>query len=192
MFNETSYLGFLSDACDQYLPQIYAIADQYGIDRGIALAQIKQESGCRPGVCSGAGACGIAQFMPTTAARFGITDRTNVDQSLQGWGQYMRYLLDRYNGDYAKALAGYNAGEGSVDRYGGVPPFKETKNYVASILRALGIGPSVASGEPSSDFQAPGDYFPTETLTDPVELFSGAPAWLPIAALAVGVYFLLR
>lgn len=112
-------------------------AQRYGIDEGIAIAQIQQESSFNPRAGSPAGAQGIAQFMPATARRFGV-NVWDVNSSFDGWGRYMRFLLDRYNGDYSLALAGYNAGEGNVDKYGGIPPFAETRAYVAKILGSSG------------------------------------------------------
>ncbi|MFT3745076.1 MAG: lytic transglycosylase domain-containing protein [Pyrinomonadaceae bacterium] len=119
--------------------KIYHYADLYGIDRNVGIWQIWQESRFNPRVCSGRGACGIAQFIPATADRFGV-DRDDIDSSLNGWGRYMRWLLDRsfINGDIRLALAGYNAGEGAVQRYGGIPPYSETENYVATIMRNVG------------------------------------------------------
>jgi soluble lytic murein transglycosylase-like protein len=117
--------------------KIVKYARAYGIDPQIAIKQIWQESRFNSRAGSGAGAKGIAQFMPATAQRFNV-DVYDVDSSLNGWGKYMSWLLNRYNGDYKKALAGYNAGEGAVDKYVKrgyeIPPFKETRNYVAIIL----------------------------------------------------------
>lgn len=111
-------------------------ANKYGIDTSIAIWQIWQESSFNPNASSGK-ANGIAQFTPATAARFGV-NVSDVNSSLDGWGQYMSFLLNRYNGDYSKALAGYNSGEGNVDKYGGIPPFTETQNYVKTILTNAG------------------------------------------------------
>ena len=80
------------------------------------------------------GAEGIMQLMPTTAERFGVEDPKDPHQAIEGAGKYMRWLLDRYNGNVVKAVAGYNAGEGNVDDYNGVPPFGETIEYVRRVL----------------------------------------------------------
>lgn len=195
MFNETAFLGAV-DPCAPYVDQIYAAADRYGIDRGIALAQIRQESGCHPGVCSGAGACGIAQFMPDTAARFGLTDRTDVSASLDAWGQYMSHLLSMFGGRYDLALAGYNAGENRASlRAGNVPNIPETQNYVAKIMQALGLGPSVdASGNVTADTGGNGgvlDFTGSIDQTQTDTLSSLLPG-LGMLALLAAAYFILR
>lgn len=110
-----------------------AKARQYSIREDIALKQIQQESGFNPYANSGK-AKGIAQFTPGTAARFGLSNPFDPVASLEAWGKYMSFLLRRYNGNYAFALAGYNAGEGNVDKHHGIPPFRETQNYVHTIL----------------------------------------------------------
>lgn len=129
----------------QLVALVRQTARKYGIDENIAVAQIQKESNFSLTACSNKGACGIAQFIPGTAARFGVNRRDPVS-SMEGWGKYMTFLLRRYNGDYAKALAGYNAGEGNVDKYGGVPPFAETRDYVKTILENAGKGISSFSG----------------------------------------------
>lgn len=109
-------------------------AERYGITPDIAVAQIQQESGFKVCIGSPKGALGIAQFIKATADRFGLRDRCNPVASMDAWGRYMRQLLDQFGGDYRLALAGYNAGEGNVRKYGGVPPFSETQGYVKTIL----------------------------------------------------------
>lgn len=115
---------------------------RYGLDARIAVAQINQESGFRTGVTSSAGARGIAQFMPATGAAYGLhtaADFFDPVKSIEAYGRHMRDLLKEFGGDYTRALAAYNAGSGNVRKYGGVPPFKETRNYVSSILKAAGV-----------------------------------------------------
>ncbi len=95
-----------------------------------------RESRLRHGLVSPKGAIGEMQLMPTTAAALGV-DPFDADQNLRGGAAYLRGLMRRYDGDIVRALAAYNAGPGAVDRYGGVPPFKETRDYVANILDNL-------------------------------------------------------
>ncbi len=116
-------------------------ARKYGIDETVAIWQIWQESKFNPNAQSGAGAKGLCQFMTATAARFGV-NVWDIESSLDGWGRYMSWLLRQpyINGNYAFALAGYNAGEGNVKKYGGIPNFRETKNYVSIILGNAGAG----------------------------------------------------
>lgn len=109
------------------------LAQKYGLDPNLFVRQIQQESGFNPEARSPAGAVGLAQLMPGTALDMGVM-RIDPMQNLEGGAKYMRMLLDRYSGDYPKALAAYNAGMGNVDKYGGIPPFKETQNYVSIIF----------------------------------------------------------
>jgi len=116
-----------------YRAEAAKMAQKYGIDPNIFVRQIQQESGFNPEAKSPAGALGLAQLMPGTALDMGVM-RIDPMQNLEGGAKYMRMLLDRYNGDYPKALAAYNAGMGNVDKYGGIPPFAETQNYVSAIF----------------------------------------------------------
>ena len=129
------------------------IAQQYGIDPDVFVAQINQESGFNPNAKSPAGAEGIAQFMPGTAQGLGI-DPMDPIQALKGAAKYDAALLAKYHGDYRLMLAAYNAGEGNVDKYGGVPPFQETQTYVKNILGSSGGGQTMGTlqdGTPSTD-----------------------------------------
>lgn len=110
---------------------------KFGVDPNVLLLQASGESSFKAGAISPKGAKGFSQFMPDTAKRFGV-DVTSVKDSIRGQAQYMSQLLSMFGGDYAKALAGYNAGEGAVQKYGGIPPYKETRGYVAKIRGAYG------------------------------------------------------
>jgi soluble lytic murein transglycosylase-like protein len=111
-----------------------ASASKYGIDPAVLKGLVKQESGFNPNAGSSAGAQGLTQLMPATAASLGVTDVHDPAQSIDGGAHYLRMQLDRFGGDYTKALAAYNAGPGAVQRYGGVPPYAETRNYVTNVL----------------------------------------------------------
>jgi soluble lytic murein transglycosylase-like protein len=117
-----------------YEQQIDAAAAKYGIDPAVLKGLIKQESGFNPSAGSSAGAQGLTQLMPGTASSLGVTDLHDPAQSIDGGAHYLKMQLDRFGGDYSKALAAYNAGPGAVQRYGGVPPYSETQNYVKNVL----------------------------------------------------------
>lgn len=107
-------------------------AQKWGVPENIFLSLVKQESGGNPNAVSSAGAQGLAQLMPATAEYLGV-DPTDPVQNLDGGARYLAEQYRRF-GDWNLALAAYNAGPGNVEKYGGVPPFKETQNYVASIM----------------------------------------------------------
>ena len=115
----------------QYARQM---ARKYGIDPELFVRQIQMESGFNPRAKSGAGAVGIAQFMPSTAKGMGFTAGVNPLRDLEMAAKLMAGHLKNNNGRYDLALAAYNAGQGNVNKHGGVPPFKETQNYVRNIL----------------------------------------------------------
>lgn len=115
------------------IDQTRQAATAAGIDPDIFARQINQESGFNPQAGSGAGAQGIAQFMPATAQGLGINP-LDPSQALPAAAKLMKSYLDKYGGDWSKALSAYNAGPGNVDQYGGVPPFAETQSYVKNIL----------------------------------------------------------
>ena len=120
------------DDIDKLAGQIVRTANKYNLNPFVLCAQLKQESGFNPSVVSEAGAMGIAQFMPDTAASYNINP-LNIEESIDAQGRYMRKGMDE-NGDYALALATYNAGPQAVKDYGGIPPYQETQNYVKNIL----------------------------------------------------------
>jgi soluble lytic murein transglycosylase-like protein len=132
-----------------YGAEITAAAKKYGLDPALLAGLVKQESGFNPTAGSPAGARGLTQLMPGTAAGLGVTDVLDPVQSLEGGAKYLRQQLDAFGGDVTRALAAYNAGPGAVQRYGGVPPYAETQNYVravqanAAAYRAASPSPSI-------------------------------------------------
>jgi soluble lytic murein transglycosylase-like protein len=113
-----------------YGAEITQAAQANGIDPALLAGLIKQESGFNPNAGSGAGAKGLTQLMPGTAAGLGVTNLTDPTQSINAGAKYLKQQLDTFGGDVTKALAAYNAGPGAVQRFGGVPPYAETQNYV--------------------------------------------------------------
>ena len=116
-----------------YAAEIRAAAAQHGVDEAIVRAIIHAESSFNPNAMSRVGAQGLMQLMPATARRFGVGNAFDAGQNIQGGVQYLAWLLKRYNGDLTLAAAGYNAGEGAVDKYKGVPPYNETRRYVERV-----------------------------------------------------------
>ena len=124
----------------QYAAEIQQIARQHGVSPGLITAVMRTESGFDPAAVSPKGAGGLMQLMPATAAALGVVDRFNPRESIRGRVRHLRYLLDRYQGSVALALAAYNAGEGAVDTYRGIPPYPETQQYVRRVLKEVGLG----------------------------------------------------
>ncbi|MGA1857374.1 transglycosylase SLT domain-containing protein [Azospirillum sp. 11R-A] len=114
---------------------VNGIAPKYGIDPALVVAVIQAESAFRTDAVSPKDAAGLMQLIPDTADRFGVGDVFDPKQNITGGVKYLRWLLAYFQGDVTLALAGYNAGEGAVDRYKGVPPYDETRNYVRIIRR---------------------------------------------------------
>lgn len=116
---------------------VQQIAVQHSLPPQLLHSVIKVESNYNPMAVSNKGALGLMQLIPATARRFGVANVFNPVENIQGGAKYLRYLLDLYQGDYPLALAAYNAGEGAVAKYGGVPPYRETQTYLQLVKRQL-------------------------------------------------------
>jgi soluble lytic murein transglycosylase-like protein len=143
-----------------YAAEITAAAQANGIDPALLAGLVKQESGFNPTAGSPAGARGLTQLMPGTAAGLGVTDVLDPVQSLNGGAKYLKQQLDAFGGDVAKALAAYNAGPGAVQRFGGIPPYAETQSYVRIVqanAASYRAGTSTSTSSPAATGALPSE-----------------------------------
>lgn len=112
-------------------------SEKYGVGEEIIQAVIQQESSFNAQAVSSCGAQGLMQLMPSTARALGVSDPFNAEQNIMAGTKYLREKLDEFGGNLSLALAAYNAGSGAVRKYAGVPPYQETQNYVAKIMKSI-------------------------------------------------------
>jgi soluble lytic murein transglycosylase-like protein len=132
--SDLQWLAKMHDRRSPYDAIIERYADEYDVDPTLVRAVIQVESNFNPKCVSKKGARGLMQLMPATARRFGVTSIHDPEQNIRGGVRFLGYLMELFNGDLRRVLAGYNAGENAVIRYGGVPPYEETSTYVVRAL----------------------------------------------------------
>lgn len=139
----TDAVASTGDAAPADLSSIFEeAANTFGVSVNLLQSIAKAESNFNANAVSSAGAVGIMQLMPATAAALGVTDSRDAYQNIMGGAKYISQLLQKYSGNISLALAAYNAGSANVDKYGGIPPFSETQNYVKKVLSYLENGVS--------------------------------------------------
>lgn len=134
-----------------YDEEIILLSKQYKLDPALVKAVIHIESAFNSSAVSSAGARGLMQLMPATARRFGVKNSYDPLENMLGGVQYLRWLFERFNGNVRFVLAGYNAGEGAVDRHKGIPPYRETQDYVKKVIKMAELYRNDFSGSEKKD-----------------------------------------
>ena len=134
----TGWLRMSETSRNQYATEIRESASRHGVDPTLVESVIRAESAFNPTAVSRTGARGLMQLMPKTTMALGVRDSFNPRENIDGGVRHLRYLLDRYPGNLPLAVAAYNAGEGAVDAYRGIPPYAETQQYVQRVIQGGG------------------------------------------------------
>ncbi|MGE5858226.1 MAG: lytic transglycosylase domain-containing protein [Solirubrobacterales bacterium] len=158
------WLRLSARAPERYALEIWEIARQHNVNPVLVEAVVATESGFDPAAVSPKGAGGLMQLMPRTASALGVVDRFDPRENIRGGVRHLRYLLERYQGSAALALAAYNAGEGAVDTHRVMPPYPETQQYVQRVLRRAGLANSLASVEALYRYVGPDDVMTYSNL----------------------------
>jgi soluble lytic murein transglycosylase-like protein len=156
--------------------EINEISERYGVDPQLVHAVIEAESAFNPWAVSRKGAQGLMQLMPRTASALGVRDSFDPRDNIEGGVRHLRYLMDRYPGNVPLVLAAYNAGEGAVAQYGGVPPYPETQQYVQKIMQRGGaaVGATLPASSPLPSGDPPQGIYRSEDA-DGTVTFSNIP-----------------
>lgn len=165
-------------------------AAKYGLSPALLTAVARQESGLNPSAVSNKGAVGVMQLMPGTAADLGVSNPYDPAQNIDGGARYLSQLLTQFGGDTSLALAAYNAGPGAVTKYGGIPPYAQTQNYVSSILAAPGVSDSSGSSVDTSAAADTGSLLPYFDFSGS-DASGGSNTLLWVGGIALGAFLLL-
>ena len=151
-YSQNSTSSVTVTSCPEDLASIFEEASvSYGVSKELLMSIARAESGFSSTAVSSAGAVGIMQLMPATAASLGVSNSYDPRENIMGGAKLISQLLTKYNGDTSLALAAYNSGSANVDKYGGIPPFAETQNYVQKVLNYLNGSFTTVSQSSSDD-----------------------------------------
>ena len=166
---EASVAPSYSNTKNAYDHIIRNASQMYGVSEGLIKAIMHTESGFNPSARSPVGAQGLMQLMPATARRFNVSNAYDPVQNIHGGVKYLSWLIKRFKGNTQLALAGYNAGEGNVDKYGGIPPFRETQDYVKRVMSRY------------NNLYAGGVSLSPSTQSDNVQILSTSSNYTPVS-----------